>query len=496
MKNILYIAFAAAVLTSCDGYLKEDSGDLLIPTKVEEYASVLYGEGYPNHLTDDVEWMQLLSDDAEVSTSAHRPCQNSKGDDDVFLSTGKGPFIWAQDIEYYINSYGKAYQDAYSNINACNIALENWQTMEGSQADRNLLAAQAYGLRAYAYFCLVNWYGEPYREDSAEEAKGVVIRLDSRVVRDYPERSSVADVYRQINHDLDSALVLFDVAPKVTNPYIFSKRAALLLKSRVALFQGQWDKVVEYGEQLGDNKYNLCTISTMTNVQLSHDSEYHFIAVDNPETVWMFGGRPATTGYNSYMYNAIYIDGAVFAVSQTRSDDLYRSYGDGDNRIYAFFSQDGDNCYRNIPYKYWSYYDYSQAFRTSEALLNVAEAKAQQGQLQEALDLINQLRKNRIRRSRFSEFTTDKYPTQEAVIREVRAERRRELCFEETHRWWDLRRQGCPQIKHTYYSSAKAAPEVYTLQENDRNYTLELPKSELNYNTNISPIDRRVIKPE
>lgn len=496
MKKILYITMTAAMLASCDGYLKEDSGDLLIPTKVEEYASVLYGEGYPNHLTDDVEWMQLLSDDAEVSRQAHKPSQNSKGDDDVFLSSGKGAFTWAQDIEYYINSYAKAYQDAYSNINACNIVLENWQTMEGKQEERNLIAAQAYGLRAYAYFCLVNWYGEPYREETAKEDLGVVIRLNSRVVRDYPERNTVAEVYDQINHDLDSALILFDESPKVTNPYIFSKRAACLLKSRVALFQGQWEKVVEYATPLSENNYSLCTISTMSNTQLSHDVDYHFIAADSPETIWMFGGRPATTGYNSYMYNCMYIDGAVFAVSQTRSDDLYNSYSDGDNRIYAFFAQDGDNCHRNIYYKYWSWNDYSQAFRTPEALLNMAEAKAQLGELQEALDLVNQLRKNRIRRSRFSEFTTDNYGTQEEVLKVVRAERRRELCFEETHRWWDLRRQGCPQLKHVFYSSASAAPETYILEENDRNYTLELPKSELRYNTNIKPIDRRVIKPE
>ncbi len=487
---------AVLLLSSCSGYLKEDSGDLLIPVKVEEFASVLYGEGYPNNFTDNIQWMDLMTDDSEVSVTVHRPCQNSRGDDDVYLSSGRGPFCWAQDIEYYITNYGRPYLNAYSNINACNIALENWQTAEGSQAERNYLAAQAYGLRAYSYFCLVNWYGQPYREETAEQDLGVVIRLDSRVVRDYPERASVADVYRQINHDLDSAMILFDESPKSNNVYKFSKRAAELLKSRVALYMGRWDDVIEYGERLSTNKYSLATISTMTNAQLSHDAEYNFISSTSPETVWMFGGRTSTTGYNSFFYNGTLIDGAAFAMSQTRSDDLYNLFQQGDNRIYAFFSQDGDNCHRNIPYKYWSWEDYSQAFRTPEAMLNVAEAYAQKGMLDEALSLINSLRKNRIRRSRFVEYTTADFATQEAVLQEVRNERRRELCFEETHRWWDLRRQGCPQIVHRFYSTAKAAPEVYVLQENDRNYTLELPKSELNHNTEITPLDRRVIKPE
>lgn len=53
-------SLALAVVTiACSDYLNESSGDLLIPEKVEEFQSVLYGEGYPDSYTDDVEWMDL-----------------------------------------------------------------------------------------------------------------------------------------------------------------------------------------------------------------------------------------------------------------------------------------------------------------------------------------------------------------------------------------------------------------------------------------------------
>lgn len=493
-QHITILASAAAVLCSCSGYLKDDSGDLLIPEKVAEYESVLYGEGYPNNLTGSIEWMDLMSDDVECSTSVHRPSQNTSGDDNAYLSTGRGPFSWAQDIEYYITSYSAPYENAYSNIMACNIVIENFKTMIGEENERNYVAAQAYMLRAYAYFCLVNWYGEPYNEATAATDKGVVIRTHSQVVRDQPVRSSVAEVYNRINTDLDSALCLFDNAKKESNVYKVSKKATQLLKSRVALYQGHWEDAVKYGSALSDDDYNLYSIHTKTQAQLTHDADFAFISQDNPEIVWLFGGR--SSGYNAYMYNGYMINGAAFATSQTASNGLIRQYGEGDNRIYAFFSQDGDYCWRYLAYKHWTWNDYAQAFRTAEALLNVAEASVQLGDNDEAIRLLNLLRSKRIKRSRYVALTSSDFAGKDDLLEYVRAERRREFCFEETHRWWDLRRYGCPALTHVFYSSKDASPQTYRLEQGDVNYTLELPKSELNYNKKIEQINRRVVTAE
>lgn len=494
-RHILFLAAAISLLCSCSGYLKDDSGDLLIPEKVSEYESVLYGEGYPNDLTEGIEWMDLMTDDAECSVSVHRPSQNQSGDDNTYLSTGRGPFCWAQDIEYYITSYSKPYENAYSNIMACNIVIENYKTMVGEDNERNYVAAQAYMLRAYAYFCLVNWYGEPYNVATAATDKGVVIRTHSQVVRDQPERSTVAQVYERINVDLDSALYLFDNAKRESNVYKVSKKAVQLLKSRVALYQGKWDDAIKYGSALSSDDYNLYAIQAKTQTQLTHDAKFAFISQDNPEVVWIFGGRPSNL-YNAYMYNGYMISGAAFATSQTASNGLIRQYSDGDNRLYAFFAQDGDYCWRYLAYKHWTWDDYTQAFRTSEALLNVAEASVQKGDNDEAIRLINLLRSKRIKRSRYVALTSSDFSGKDDLLEYVRAERRRELCFEENHRWWDLRRYGCPALTHVFYSSKDAAPQTYKLEQGDRNYTLELPKSELNYNTKIEQINRRVVSAE
>ena len=82
------------------------------------------------------------------------------------------------------------------------------------------------------------------------------------------------------------------------------------------------------------------------------------------------------------------------------------------------------------------------------------------------------------------------------LLQFVRDERRRELCFEETHRWNDLRRYGCPRIEHQFYATKDAVPVTYVLEAGDKNYTLALPKSETEYNTQIEIYERRNIDAE
>ena len=56
MKKILYSGCVLAIvglLSACNDYLKEDSGDLLIPGKIEEYSPMLYAEGYPSSFNDN-----------------------------------------------------------------------------------------------------------------------------------------------------------------------------------------------------------------------------------------------------------------------------------------------------------------------------------------------------------------------------------------------------------------------------------------------------------
>lgn len=498
------IILLAGILTSCNDYLKESSDDLLIPKKVDEFESVLLGDGYPNTLTADVEWMDLMTDDAEVSPSANPNSTQSDGDDNVFLPVGRGAFTWAQDIEYYDTSYGNAYQNRYKNIMACNIIIENANTMEGDSMEVNSCVAQAYALRAMNYLYLVNWYGLPYNPATADKDMGVIIRLKSEMVRDQPQRSTVAQVYAQIISDLDNASIRFKKAKKSTNVYLMNEKAVDLLKCRVALYTRNWDDVIKYGNAFSEDDFNLYDISTLKKEDMRHEKEYVFLKAKNPEVLFMFGGRAFTR--QAYMDNLVFINGAAYAPSQTEEGDLINCYQEGDNRIYAFFCQDNIEydsefdyynvyeAYRHLPYKHYAMSEYSQALRTSEVLLSMAEAYVQTGKLDLAVDLINLLHKKRFTADTYKELSVSDFASKDVLLKYVRDERRRELCFEETHRWDDLRRYGMPRIEHKFYASKNSAPETYVLEQGDQNYTLELPQSELGYNQVVERMNRRSIE--
>lgn len=506
-KYHLYIYIVALGMivgaTSCDNYLKETSEDLLIPQKVEESHSLLVGDGYPNSFTNDVMWMDLLTDDVEVSASANANSTQAEADDNVFLPVGKGAFTWAQDIEFYDANYAKPYQNRYKNIMACNTIIENEGSMIGDSASIYSCIAQAYALRAMNYFYLVNWYGTPYNKTTADKDMGVILRLKSEMVRDTPKRASVAAVYQQINSDLEQAQQLFDKAKKTNNLYLMNQKAVSLLRCRVALFMENWDDVITYGAKLADDDFNLYDLSSLSKEELVR-KKFSFISSKNPEAVFLFGGRIVTT--NDYMDNLKLITGAGYAPSQTRKDDLINSYAVGDNRIYAFFCQNDTEYddskkkytvyedYRHLPYKHNSFESYSQALRTSEALLNMAEAYVHKGNSAEAINLLNLLRKKRFTSDTYQPLTIEEFSSKDGLLQAVRLERRRELCFEETHRWTDLRRYGMPQIEHIFYAAKNATPETYILKSGDKNYTLELPYSELNYNSAVERTNRRVIQ--
>lgn len=511
--NGVACGLAVAMLLSCSDYLKDESGDLLIPKKVDEYQSVLYGEGYPNSFTSDVEWMDLMTDDVEISTGAVPENTNgAEGDDTNNLPAGRGAFCWAYDIEYYLTNYGNAYLNRYKNIRACNIVIEAGESMMGDKDKVDACLAEAYTLRAFNYLCLVNWYGMPYCQATAANDLGVVLRLKSEVIRDEPKRASVAQVYAQINSDLDKALTYFETAKTSKSQFVVTKRVAQLLKSRVALYTGQWDEAIAYGNLVGVEGWNLYNVGKLTAAEMmNYKTDWNFLTSANTEIIFTYGSS-SNYSTHSFMEYAGMLKGASFVPSQSKEGDLIRCYEEGDNRLYAFFMQnyiDYDEDwdfywdyidYRKIPFKHYGYASstqcYSQVFRTAEALLNVAEAYVQRNQgtdCEQAIELLNTLRQNRFTAEKYRALTLADFDSTADLLTFVRDERRRELCFEETHRWNDLRRYGMPRIEHTYYSDGSAAPEVFVLEEGDRNYTLALPKYETSYNTQIEIYDRRVI---
>lgn len=136
----------------------------------------------------------------------------------------------------------------YENILACNIVIDALPTMEVQDSGKfNHLAGQAYALRAYNYWCLVNTYAAPYAEENLEKA-GVILRTTPQVDIQARKRSTLRETYKLINEDIEKAEKYMEISTAADNIHLLTQPAVWLLGSRIALFQENWDEVIRLGE--------------------------------------------------------------------------------------------------------------------------------------------------------------------------------------------------------------------------------------------------------
>ena len=525
-----YWLLGILLFTGCNDYLKEDSGDLLIPGKVEEFLPMLYSEGFPRTFNEEVAWLYLMTDDVEMGQLELDPADESndsrdKNSQDAFnVGEGEEPYKWERQITSYADDF---WETRYGNILACNLVIDALPEMEYVEADSgvyNFLAAQAYALRAYHYWCLVNSYALPWSEENLDEP-GVIIRTEPQIDISARGRSSIRDVYNLINEDIEKAEKYIKVATFDGNIHRLSEPAILLLASRIALFQEDWDEVIRTGKLFLAQNSTILDLNEQDTTLFGKDTGGDtdpFTMMDgakNKEIVFTFG----TASYTPYEYlstsGALY--GLGFRPSHSVEGSLIRSFEKGDLRKTAYFLKDvpakkAESWWEeDKPYEYKYYYPVKyrrisntssakpsenllhENWRSVEVMLNLAEAYTRKNNevTSDALNLLNNLRRCRLDRSVFVEKTAADFPDGEALLKFIWEERRRELCFEEAMRFWDLRRQGMPELKHKWYSSWDTY-ETYTLPQGSKNYVLSIPRSELDYNNGCYDNERDVIRPE
>ena len=105
VKIYTYWILGILLLTVCDDYLKVDSGDLLIPGKVEEFLPMLYREGFPRNFNDEVAWLYLMTDDVEMGQLELDPedeandTRDNNSSEAINVGEGEDPYKWDREIK-------------------------------------------------------------------------------------------------------------------------------------------------------------------------------------------------------------------------------------------------------------------------------------------------------------------------------------------------------------------------------------------------------------
>lgn len=164
------------------------------------------------------------------------------------------------------------WEQSYKNIVGTNIVLEKLQ--EGESMENDQLIAENLYLRSMLYFYLTNVFGRPYVQ--GPENMGVPIKLSSDVDEN-PARSSVGEVYAQIEKDLLKAESLFNTSK--ANVYA-SKEAAQVLLARVYLYKGENQKAIEYADKvINSGRFTLLSTAELPNMSVK-------VPEDNSETIF------------------------------------------------------------------------------------------------------------------------------------------------------------------------------------------------------------------
>ena len=192
------------------------------------------------------------------------------------------------------------------------------------------------------------------------------------------------------------------------------------------------------------------------------------------------------------LQNVFTAAGGDFCVSR----DLYDLYEADDSRKSLYFSISPNTDSVSLARKYKkevhrSYVSDLFMLRTSEAYLNLMEAKVMNSDFESASKLLNDFLLFRI-----NNYVSKNY-TESELVELVREERRKELCFE-GHRWFDIRRYAVnekspfkKEIIRTFAvynldANNKAEHvEFYKLEKDDKSYTFSIPKVVLEFDVGM-----------
>lgn len=105
----------------------------------------------------------------------------------------------------------------------------------------NNVLGQAHAYRAWAYYRLITTYAKGYIIGNPSTDPGIPLLFSSEAPFTSEPRSTVEEIYNQMEIDINQAIAYFEDASSPENKSHISIHAAYGIKARIALSKGDWD---------------------------------------------------------------------------------------------------------------------------------------------------------------------------------------------------------------------------------------------------------------
>ena len=307
--------------------------------------------------------------------------------------------------------------DAYRYILNANTILEGLIDAEGvTDSIRSQVEGEARFIHAFCHFYLVNLFGPiPLVNTTNFEANNAATRKQE------------SEIYEQIISNLleASELMLEGFAFANEERIRPNRGAAEALLARAYLYTGDWENAELYSSRLINNSELYMLESDLNNV----------FQANSLESIWQL--QPVFASQIAPQAEIFNRPGLYLR------ENVVNAFEPGDDRLINWTRTvifGGESV--SIPWKYQNttspLAEYSTVFRLGEQYLIRAEARAQQGKIQDAITDLDMIRE---RAGLPSLLDTNPNILQADLLLAIEQERRVEL-FTEGHRWLDLKRTG------------------------------------------------------
>jgi tetratricopeptide (TPR) repeat protein len=487
MKKIVIILLTAVIFTSCNKFLDyqpDDRTDLNSEVKIKELVASAYPKAHY------VAFAESMSDNAGDKATTDRIEQN-------FV-----PWRFEDQVKSEYDMPNTYWQACYAAIAAANHALEAIEEL-GNPESLNPTKGEALVARAYSHFMLALFFAKPYGPTSSSDLGIPYVTEPEKIAQPQYSRGTVASVYTNIEQDLLTGIALIDNSSYSRPSFHFNRNAAYAFATRFFLFKKEYEKVIQYADLVAKTDVISGTLRPWNTDYVNWS---YYVIQD------AYGN--STTPANLLLVEANSIWGGDYPAYNygLNSSLLAEVYGSTSNPLgitLSFRSKvfGGTEVVYNIP-KFktsmikesisdnfgepWVVYS---LFAIEEVLFNRAEAYANVGRVDDAINELNVFLSKRITGYNASNanhrLTAQKlnsfYPSlseKDAAIEASLNFKRQEFLFEGM-RWLDIIRTG----KTVTHTSVRGSGENYNIivDANDNKRVLQLPQEAIQSGLEANP---------
>jgi len=398
MKNIykktLLILALGLTLTSCESYLDDVPKGKKVPTTLTDFEAFIRDE-YTNQSVFVEHASNLLNDRfvTIAGLSADRLV--------------KANYMWDETADrIQLNQADEAmYYRSYAGISTFNLIITNaLGTTEATEQEKRIVWAEAKILRAMCYYNLVNYYADTYVASSASTKLSVPL-ITSADINAPSKQVNIQELYDFILADIKEALPYL---PKVSQTALHPNLGAgYALNARVYLQMNNYTEALKYADLALSENNKLYDWVGYYNTNKT--------IIENPDPNIT---APSPMGYN-YVENYTFRHGSTAGLTTENNIPVERAqrFEAGDGRFLSRWkirTIGAETYYRRILSGNFNY----GGITTVEVYLIKAECLARAGQISDALNVLNTVRKTRILPASYQDIVTaDKTTALNAIFK-------------------------------------------------------------------------------